>query len=76
MSDLPFEKAFQDLEAVVRQLEGGQLPLHEALALFERGQTLAAHCQTLLDDAELKIQQLTPAPGGGYAPQSFTPHPE
>lgn len=70
-AELSFEQAFQELETVVQQLENTQLPLDDALALFERGQHLAARCQTLLDQAELKIQQLMTQPGGGVALQPF-----
>ena len=69
--ELSFEQAFQELEKIVRQLEGGQLPLDDSLALFERGQALAARCQALLDTAELKVQKLAPSPGGGYELREF-----
>ncbi len=62
---LTYEQAFQELEATVGQLEAGNLPLEEALALFERGQLLAARCTELLEVAELRLQQLTSAAGGG-----------
>jgi exodeoxyribonuclease VII small subunit len=55
---LTFEQAFEELEALVQQLEAGQLALEESLALFERGQALAARCGVLLDSAELKVKQL------------------
>jgi exodeoxyribonuclease VII small subunit len=61
VEDMSFEFAFQELEDIVRQLEAGQLPLDEALALFERGQALAARCQTVLETAQLKVQALTPS---------------
>jgi exodeoxyribonuclease VII small subunit len=64
-ADLSYEQAFQELEATVGQLEAGNLPLEEAMALFERGQLLAARCTELLEVAELKLQQLTSAAGGG-----------
>ena len=67
---LTFEAAKQELEAIVRKLEEGQLPLDEALALFERGQALAARCGTLLAEAELKVKQLAPK-AGGYAVEDF-----
>jgi len=57
---LTFEQAFAELEETVRKLEAGGLALEESLALFERGQALAAHCSTQLDQAELKVRQLTP----------------
>ena len=56
--ELPFENAFAQLEEVVQRLEGGDLPLEEALALYERGMALAGHCQVLLDQAELRVTQL------------------
>ena len=58
IDDLTFELAFQELEEHVKALEGGDLPLEESLALFERGQALAAYCAELLDAAELKIEQI------------------
>jgi len=59
IENLTFEQAFAELEETVHKLEAGGLTLEESLALFERGQTLAARCSTQLDQAELKIRQLT-----------------
>ena len=61
--NLSFEAAFAELEDVVRQLEEGNLPLDQAMALFERGTALATHCNARLDAAELRVQQLVPAIG-------------
>ncbi|HHS96783.1 MAG TPA: exodeoxyribonuclease VII small subunit [Chloroflexi bacterium] len=60
VEELTFEEAFAELEETVRKLEAGGLTLEESLALYERGQALAAHCNRRLDEAELKIRQLTP----------------
>ena len=60
IKNLTFEQAFAELEETARKLEAGGLALEESLALFERGQALAAHCNTQLDQAELKVRQLTP----------------
>ncbi len=60
VEELTFEEAFAELEETVRKLEAGGLTLEESLALYERGQALAAHCNRQLDEAELKIRQLTP----------------
>ncbi len=57
---LTFEQAFEELEEIVRQLEGGLLSLDESLTLFERGRALQARCQALLDSAALKVQALAP----------------
>jgi exodeoxyribonuclease VII small subunit len=53
-----YEALMQRLREVVAQLEAGQLPLAEALALYEEGVTLAACCQQVLDVADLHVQQL------------------
>ncbi|OGO08630.1 MAG: exodeoxyribonuclease VII small subunit [Chloroflexi bacterium RBG_13_66_10] len=65
--ELSYEQAFQELEATVRKLEAGEIPLDGSLALFERGQALAARCSELLDQAELKLRKLVPDERGGYA---------
>ena len=59
IEDLTFEQAFSELEQTVAKLEDGDLSLETALALFERGQQLSAHCSKLLERAELKVTQLT-----------------
>lgn len=56
---MDFETAFNALQENVVQLEGADLPLEQALALFERGQALAKHCAALLEAAELKVRTLT-----------------
>ncbi len=67
LHDLTYEKALRELQEVVQKLEGGQLALEEAMALFERGQALVGHCSQLLDQAELRLKTL--APGSDVAPQ-------
>jgi exodeoxyribonuclease VII small subunit len=54
-----FEDSFSELETIVRRLESGELALEESVALYERGRQLAAHCQRLLDGAELRVMTLT-----------------
>ena len=56
--ELSFEAAFARLEEIVGELEEGDLPLDDALALFEQGQKLAAFCGAKLDEAELVVQKL------------------
>ncbi len=74
VENLSFEEAFAELEEVVQQLEAGDLTLDQAMTLFERGMALAAHCNTRLDAAELRVQQLSPAPGEGYDLTPFEEH--
>jgi exodeoxyribonuclease VII small subunit len=59
ISELSFEAAYAELEAIITQLESGELPLEESVTLFERGRKLSEYCQTLLDKAELRISQLS-----------------
>jgi exodeoxyribonuclease VII small subunit len=56
---LNYEQAFAELEAIVAALESEEHSLDEALAQFERGQALAKHCTALLDNAELKVKQIS-----------------
>ncbi len=59
VEQLTYEQAFSQLEEIVSVLESDEHSLELALALFERGQTLAHYCANLLDQAELKVQQLS-----------------
>ena len=54
----PFEEALKKLEGIVEAMEGSDLPLETLLARFEEGIRLVKVCQTKLEEAELKIQQL------------------
>ena len=58
VDQLSYEQAFTELQTVVGELESEDLSLDEALALFERGQELTRHCIKLLDQTELKVQQI------------------
>ena len=69
--NLSYEQAFEELEALVERLDSGDLPLEKALALFERGQALAARCSELLEQAELKLRKLVPDETGGYVETDF-----
>jgi exodeoxyribonuclease VII small subunit len=53
-----FEKALQELEALVEQMEQGELSLEESLAHFEKGVQLSRACQQALRDAEQKVEIL------------------
>ena len=52
---LSYEQAREELVAVVQRLEAGQVPLEEALGLWERGEALAARCQSWLDEARNRL---------------------
>ena len=59
VQELSYEEAQAELENVVAELEAEVHNLDAALALFERGQALAKRCAALLDQAELKVKELT-----------------
>jgi exodeoxyribonuclease VII small subunit len=61
LKDLTFEQAYRELEETVQKLEAGNLPLAEALSLYQKGVALAQYCSQQLDSAELSIQVLTPS---------------
>jgi exodeoxyribonuclease VII small subunit len=53
-----FEKALEELEALVEQLESGDLTLDQSLAQFKRGVELTRHCQGVLDEAQQVVLKL------------------
>ncbi|HAF60825.1 MAG TPA: exodeoxyribonuclease VII small subunit [Anaerolineaceae bacterium] len=55
---LSYEQALEELEHVITGLETGTLALEEMIAQFEVGKELLAHCQNLLDQAELRVRQV------------------
>ncbi len=61
---MSFEEAFAQLGEILQKLETGDLPLSEALALYEKGMSLAKYCNAQLDAAELKVKTLSAADDG------------
>ena len=61
---LSFEEAVGELESTVQRLEGGDLSLTEAIALYKHGMILVQHCNDTLDDAELQVQELAQPDSG------------
>lgn len=53
-----YETLYTRMQEIVARLEAGELPLDQAMALYEEGTKLAAACRQLLDSAELRIQEL------------------
>ena len=58
-----FEECLQRLEAIVKEMERGDLPLEQSLKLFEEGIALSDACRKELDEAEGKIEVLLKADG-------------
>ena len=64
LAGLSFEDALQELEEIVRSLEGGKGSLAQAIADYERGAALRQHCERKLAEAEAKVQAIVEGPGG------------
>ena len=67
-SELSFEKALEELEALVARMEDGKLPLEESLAAYQRGAELIKLCEAKLVDAQARIAILD-----GDTLRDFTP---
>ena len=58
VAELTFEQALDELDALVRRMEAGELSLDDAVAAYRRGAELAKHCQANLAVAEQEIRKL------------------
>jgi exodeoxyribonuclease VII small subunit len=56
---LPFEKALAELESIVQRLEKGDVALEESIQIYERGEALKRRCETLLREAEARVEKIT-----------------
>ncbi len=71
---MPFEKAMERLQLIVKKMEAGELSLEESLRQFEEGVSLARQCQAQLSDAEKKVEILMQIQADGSATtQPFQP---
>lgn len=68
---LSFEDALAELEGIVRQLEGGQGRLEDAIAAYERGAALRKHCEDKLAEAEAKVQAIVARGGAATGTTPF-----
>lgn len=73
LDSLSFEEALKKLEEIVHRLEGGDVPLDEAISLYGQGEALRAQCTRRLADAEARIEKIVAGPGGGGAAPSLQP---
>ncbi len=69
--DLSFERALEELEALVARMEDGKLPLEESLAAYQRGAELIKFCEGKLGDAQARIAILD-----GETLRDFNPGPK
>jgi exodeoxyribonuclease VII small subunit len=61
---MPFERAIDELESIVKRLEEGKVPLEESVAIYERGEALKHRCEELLRQAEARVEKITLDAGG------------
>src|SRR6201988_2017969 len=59
IGQMPFERAIEELEAIVKRLEEGKVPLKESVAIDERGEALKRRCEELLRQAEARVDKIT-----------------
>jgi exodeoxyribonuclease VII small subunit len=59
VEEMSFEEAMQELEAVVGQLERGDVALEDSIRLYERGAALKTRCEVKLKEAEEKVAAIT-----------------
>jgi exodeoxyribonuclease VII small subunit len=56
---MSFETALKELETIVGRLEKGDVALEESITIYERGEALKSHCDSLLKQAEARVEKLT-----------------
>lgn len=59
MKNLKYEDAVKKLETIVEKLEKGDLALEETIKLYDEATKLSGYCTAMLDNAKLKIQELS-----------------
>ncbi len=59
IEQMPFERAIDELESIVKRLEEGKVPLEESVAIYERGEALKRRCEDLLRQAEARVEKIT-----------------
>jgi exodeoxyribonuclease VII small subunit len=75
MSEAPvvsFEACLDELEKIVKELEGGDLPLERSLELFEKGMGLSDACRKQLEQAETRVETLI-RKEGKWQPEPLRP---
>lgn len=72
MAGVKFEQAMARLEAIVGELENGDLPLDESLKIFEEGIRLSKNCLKVLEEAERKVEVLVQDKNGKKSLRAFS----
>ena len=61
---MPFERAIEELESIIKRLEEGKVPLAESVEIYERGEALKQRCEELLKAAEARVEKITTSADG------------
>jgi exodeoxyribonuclease VII small subunit len=64
IAKLSFEEALQELEQIVKRLEGGAGKLDDAIQSYERGTLLKRHCEAKLREAQARVDKIVIGPDG------------
>jgi len=70
IAKMSFEDALEELEGIVRALEGGKGKLEDAISAYERGARLKAHCEAKLKEAQAKVEKISLGAGGEAVTES------
>lgn len=71
INDMSFEQAMDELRRIVEGMERGEAKLDQAISAYERGAQLRAHCQTKLQEAKMRIDQISQGGDGSIQTQPF-----
>lgn len=71
--NLRFEDAMARLDAIVSGMESGKIGIEELIEKYAEAMALKAHCQKILDQAELRIRRIQEAADGTIQAEEFTP---
>lgn len=55
-----FDDGIEQLESILDEIESGEAPLEQCLKRYEQGVKLVKHCQSILDQAQRRIEELAP----------------
>ncbi len=64
VTSMPFERAIDELESIIKRLEDGKVPLAESVEIYERGEALKRRCEELLKAAEALAAKITTGADG------------
>jgi exodeoxyribonuclease VII small subunit len=71
ISRLSFEDALSELERIVRDLEGGQMKLEDAISSYEQGAALRQHCEAKLGEADMRVRAIMERADGTAASETL-----